>query len=192
MKHCSILACNKTYYAKGLCEMHYARVRKGKSALAPTPYTYRPAVIEGDIAKLTLGGNKGYAIVDKADAGLDKYHWSLDGSGYPAGKVGNSVKKLHHVVIGKPPKGLVTDHINRNKLDSRRSNLRHVTQRVNTHNVNILKTNTSGHTGVTWSKNSRRWVAQGHFNGKKQSGGYHATIEEAVKARKELEQIYKN
>lgn len=42
---------------------------------------------------------------------------------------------LHKIIMGKPPKGFVTDHINRNKLDNRRCNLRFLTYRMNTLNT---------------------------------------------------------
>jgi len=44
---------------------------------------------------------------------------------------------LHHAVIGKPPKGYVVDHINRNPLDNRRENLRFVTVAENAWNQDL-------------------------------------------------------
>ena len=41
---------------------------------------------------------------------------------------------VHQMIIGKAPKGFVIDHINRNKLDNRRQNLRFVTPSENTLN----------------------------------------------------------
>lgn len=41
---------------------------------------------------------------------------------------------IHQMIIGKAPKGKVVDHINRNKLDNRRENLRFITQAENIKN----------------------------------------------------------
>jgi hypothetical protein len=40
-------------------------------------------------------------------------------------------QKMHHVIMGVPPKGLMIDHINGNGLDNRKCNLRIVTNRQN-------------------------------------------------------------
>lgn len=71
---------------------------------------------------------KKMAILDEEDIWLlDKYSWFIDGFGYITGdktKNGNKQRiKLHHLVIGKPPKGLCIDHKNGNKLDNRKENL---------------------------------------------------------------------
>lgn len=171
--------------------MHYYRVKRGKPLLEPTRFTRRPAIIDGDVAKLPLAGGKEYALVDVVDSKVDQYQWSKSTKGYGQARVNGKLVLLHHYLLGKPPEGMVTDHINRNKLDNRKGNLRFVTQKVNMNNLNMLSTNTSGHTGVTWAKNERKWVAQSFFNGKRQHGGYHVTIEEAVRARKVLELKYK-
>lgn len=49
------------------------------------------------------------------------YRWNV-GSTYPS----NGFKRLHNIVMGNTPKGMFIDHINRNKLDNRKSNLRFV------------------------------------------------------------------
>lgn len=50
--------------------------------------------------------------------------------------------------------------------------------------------NTSGYTGVIWSKDHNKWRVYLHRNKKKIEGGLHVTIESAIAKRKELEQLY--
>lgn len=52
------------------------------------------------------------------------------------------------------------DHIDRNPLNCRRTNLREVTQQQNTTNKSKMSNNTSGITGVSWDKQRQLWVAQ--------------------------------
>lgn len=61
--------------------------------------------------------------------------WHIAGDGYAQHTVDGGKKiYMHDVLIGKAPKGLVTDHKNRNKLDNRRRNLRHITRSENIKN----------------------------------------------------------
>ena len=57
-----------------------------------------------------------------------------------------------------PEKGL--DHINRNRSDNRLCNLRLANQSENTQNTAIRKNNTSGYKGVTFCKNTNKWISQ--------------------------------
>ena len=59
-----------------------------------------------------------------------KHCWYLDSNGYPMTYTARS-KTLHKNLLGKQQKGYVIDHINRNKLDNRLSNLRVITQKEN-------------------------------------------------------------
>lgn len=75
---------------------------------------------------------------------LIPYTWQVTPTGYA---YTYAVKKwgricmfgmMHHCVIGRSVYPLVTDHINRDKLDNRRENLRQVTHRQNVLNSNHL------------------------------------------------------
>lgn len=128
---CTINECDKPHLAKGYCQKHYYRAKRGQSITGKSRFDKRPTTIDGSIAIIELANGKGFTQVDLSDKNLDEHNWSLSGDGYPMTYVKGTFVKIHHLVVGKPPKGLVTDHINRNKLDNRKDNLRFVTQREN-------------------------------------------------------------
>jgi hypothetical protein len=115
------------------------------------------------------------SIVDDDMGFLSTYKWFFNGNGYAGRrfKSFDGTQKtlyLHHCVIGFPLNGLVTDHINNNTLDNRRSNLRTVTERINQSNQLRKKIGkaTSKYPGVSWNKSVRKWMSQirikGHTN----------------------------
>lgn len=130
-KLCTIQDCGKPHLAKGMCQKHYYRAKRGQSITGKSRFDRRPARVEGELAYIELANNKGEAIIDAINKDLDKYNWSLSGDGYPMTYIKGKYVKMHHLVIGKPKKGLVTDHRNRDKLDNRKDNLRSVTQYEN-------------------------------------------------------------
>ena len=63
-----------------------------------------------------------------------------------------------HRFIMKPPTGSIVDHINRNGLDNRRSNLRIVTNRQNCWNSSRgIKVGSSKYKGVRWNPKDGKW-----------------------------------
>ncbi len=87
-------------------------------------------------------------IFSPEDAVLLERKWRMTRTGYALGMVPgqrNKSELVHHVVciraFGRKPdrwgKGEVTDHINRNKLDNRRENLRIVQESVNARNRSL-------------------------------------------------------
>lgn len=72
---------------------------------------------------------------------------------------------MHHEIIGRPPKGMVNDHINGQYLDNGRKNLRHVTIRQNCQNRKNQK-KTSQYPGIDWHKRGKKWRAVIQVNGK--------------------------
>lgn len=100
------------------------------------------------------------ACVDDEDFNrVNQYKWYLNSHGYAVHSFthGEHVK-MHHFIVGRPLKPLVTDHINRWKWDNRRSNLRFVTVTQNNQNRPGL--------GVTWNKSVQKWQVQRERNKK--------------------------
>lgn len=82
------------------------------------------------------------------------------------------------------------DHINRNPLDNRRSNLRKSTQAYNTRNKSRQKNNSSGVSGVGWMKRLQKWRARITYNEKPIYIGIFDNKEDAIKARLKAEKEY--
>lgn len=85
-----------------------------------------------------------------------------------------------HRILTKCPNDKVVDHINRNTLDNRMSNLRVVSRSQNMLNL-------SGVRGVDRNKETGKWRARIFINGIEYHLGYFEHKEEAYAARKEAE-----
>lgn len=74
---------------------------------------------------------------------------------------------------------LIVDHINNDKLDNTVENLQYITQRLNSSKD---KKNTSSiYTGVSWSKEKKKWKSCIRINGKSKHLGYFTDELEASK-----------
>lgn len=133
------------------------------------------------------------AIIDDEDLNLvSKYIWhyadqGTGGKGYA--KTNNKGKKpallrMHRIILGLRGKEKV-DHINRNTLDNRKSNLRIVTQSQNMMNAGIRKTNKSGFKGVHFAKREKKWLAMIWKDNKQIFLGYFKSDKEAANAYNE-------
>ena len=111
--------------------------------------------------------------------------WSLNNSGYVSAAGG-----LLHRQIMRPEEGFEVDHINGDKLDNRRTNLRCVTHSQNHFNMPHRPDNTSGVKGVVWHRENRRWQAQIGLRGRCIYLGNTLDFFEAVCLRKSAEVKY--
>lgn len=116
------------------------------------------------------------------------YTWRANKLGYAAASINRIQKRFHVQIMGKK-NGYVIDHIDQNKLNNQRSNLRFLTKTGNAINSKISKNNTSGIKGVRKAR-SGRWVACLMLNGKNIYLGTYDTIEEAAEARRKGEEKY--
>jgi len=146
-------------------------------------------VFKGDIVECYHKGEKIF-IISAEDYDLVKeQHWYLGQNGYI---YSSGTQVLLHRYIMKPPSGYIVDHINRNKRDNRRENLRLANKSLNAFNSKIYKNNKSGVTGVYFRKNTKKWTAEIKVNYRKICLGCYETKEEAINARKKAEQKYIN
>jgi len=101
-------------------------------------------------------------ICNYKDLYLVESHTWYCADGYAATKTSGSTNQqyLYNLVMQHIPTEITVDHINRNGLNNSKSNLRLVDQRTQTINQGIKSNNTSGVTGVSYYKKSKRWVAQ--------------------------------
>jgi len=131
------------------------------------------------------------AIVDDEDfERVSQYKWSFHKIGYAFRNCGpKAVRKaqyLHRFLLDEPA-GIV-DHINGDGLDNRRANLRVVDKSGNGLNRHKLdRRNTSGATGVSWSKEKRLWYARIKVRGHVRALGYFRDKEAAIAARRAAE-----
>lgn len=111
---------------------------------------------------------------------------SFDGGGYKQGMIGGKKFRAHRVAwalnFDAWPDGEI-DHINGSKDDNRIENLRCVDRTTQCRNMSMMKSNTSGFTGITLHELTKRWRAQCWLNNKNVHLGYFATLEEAIFAR---------
>lgn len=77
------------------------------------------------------------------------------------------------------------DHIDRNKLNNRVSNLREASKSENCLNSSKRITNTSGYKNVVWHKVAKKWRAQVTVNKKRVHVGLFDSPEEAYQALKD-------
>jgi hypothetical protein len=96
---------------------------------------------------------------------------------------------LHEYLIGKK-KGFFVDHKNRDSLDNRRRNLRHVTVYQNGWNMKVRKDNVSGYKGVHFHKPTNKWNTRISVKGKRICLGHFEILEDAIKVRKLAEKKY--
>ncbi len=113
--------------------------------------------------------------------------WVLGHRGSPVSRVRRGPERkavyLHHYIVGCPLRGYVVDHINGDKLDNRKENLRICRQGENSRNQKRHRNNTSGQAGVRQYGRRGRWLACLMLSRKAIHLGCFDTFAEAREAR---------
>lgn len=117
-----------------------------------------------------------------------------DASGYFMVKLLGKKRLAHRILFemanGPIPEGLEIDHVDRNKDNNSRINLRLATRSENNRNCGMRSNNTSCSKGVYWHKATGKWMAYINHNGRRIHLGLFRVFEEAVAARRDAELKY--
>ena len=113
------------------------------------------------------------------------YQWYFNGHGYlqAKGKDENNKYSVRlHRIITQAEYGAEVDHINHDKFDNRKCNLRICTHKQNCRNRKS--------TGVCFDKHSGKYQSYIVVDGKKHHLGCYMVFNDAIQARKEAEEKY--
>lgn len=127
-------------------------------------------------------------LVDDGDYDwLTQWTWYCNYQGYATrtyrNNKGKQVRVAMHRVIMDTPVGLETDHIDFDRLNNQKHNLRIATHSENQRNKRRRVDNKSGYIGVSLDKKYGTWRAQAMKDGKQISVGSYKTAKEAAVAR---------
>jgi hypothetical protein len=144
-------------------------------------YRPRPPTPKGDAVKTIPLGNGFYAYVDAGDyEELNRRRWRVF-NGYAGRSEKGKIVYMHRQIM-QPPEGMIVDHINRNRLDNTRGNMRNITRSENQANMGKRAGTSSIYKNVVYVKDKGKWVARMVFMGLRISLGYHADEAEAARA----------
>lgn len=124
---------------------------------------------------------------------LSNKYWYTDDYGYLIhcdrvdGK--NHYLRFHRLIM-HPNNDECVDHINANKQDNRKSNLRICTHQENMRNSRLRFNNKSGIIGVHWSKYKNRWISSITINGNTEKRKSFIAKSDAIKMRLLMEAYY--
>ena len=184
---CKVEGCDSLEDINGYCSKHYQQMYKHGKVYNRTIYDPNEVMIHKDYAEIILYDKNcneiGGAIIDIEDIEkVTKFKWHIIFGRHEA-RVSSHISRkenifLHHVIMGKPEKNKVIDHINGNPLDNRKSNLRFCTH------------NTSGYPGVSWHEQNQKWKVTIKYNGQEIYLGYYISLKKAIKVRQQAEIKY--
>lgn len=125
------------------------------------------AVVDSAVCLLGFGSRE--VLIDAEDAArCSVFRWWLfranrTESGdysYAAIRRAGRIVLLHRFVLEVSEREIHVDHLNGNRLDNRKGNLRACSHAENMQNRKIHRNNTSGFKGVSWSQNNNGWIAR--------------------------------
>lgn len=170
--------------------------KKEKPVINKKPAGQKKQNIYCDMGEYTI--INGDIIVDTEDVdfikSLNRYV-GKNSSGYPIIFVNNDWFFIHRLLMNLPQRydketKIIVDHINGDRLNCRKQNMRICHKEKNPINCKIYKNNTSGVKGVSWMKKLLKYQASIHVNGRSIYLGVYSDINDAIIAREIAEEKY--
>ena len=144
--------------------------------------------------KIQLNGNRyrnnpvrGYVLVDDDDyLYLTQFKWHVSWNGYAKRTIVKNKGNFGMVTMARDVMGATIgefiDHIDGNKLNNQKNNLRFATKSQNGMNRKAPRHNISGYKGVYFDSPTKKWRAEIGFGGARKKLGRFLFIEDAVRA----------
>lgn len=206
-RHCKI--CNKEgdfkiikkYDSEYYCIKHLYQIKKYNKIIDEsqrTIFTKNEFIILKDYAEIVIYNflNKEIlrTMIDTEDVEKCKqYKWCYsNSSGYCCTTINKKIILLHNYILGLFDKDSYNcvDHIDRNKTNNKKNNLRICMENDNHKNLSKRQKTSSDIIGVSWSQERKKWVAQICVNKKNINLGRFENIEDAIKTRLKAEKQY--
>ena len=126
---------------------------------------------------IPLAHNRTVLIDEEDYERLSARRWCMSGR-YAASRIDGRLIYMHRFLMNASA-GMAVDHINGNRLDNRKANLRFATQRQNTRNQ--TPRNQAGYKGVYFRKDTGKWQAKIMVDYKSINLGCFGTPEEGAR-----------
>lgn len=192
---CSVEGCNNPVFCKGYCTKHYAQIQHHGSIIT-TIFDKNEIVEHEDYAEIIVrnkqGTIKGKAIIDLDDVERCKrFKWGMYSNGYFYGNINKILRiRLHRFILGLDAwdKSNEVDHINRNRADNRKSNLRIVNHSENNKNKerNYSKIVNTDNDNVYFDKRHNTYYGRYGFKGCTYTTNRYKNRQDALNAINEI------
>jgi hypothetical protein len=187
MKKCEVCGATEkeTKITRNLCNKHYLQIWRYGKIKKYTRNMPNKIIKFKDYALLECTDsnyNNKYTKIDLDDVErVSKYKWTIDKStNYVRTSSNGKNFKLHRFIL-RYDDNLFIDHINNNRLDNRKNNLRIVTPKQNALNSSLCKNNTSSYKGI--HKQKSKWVVRIRYNNSTLYLGWYKSFKEALIVR---------
>lgn len=183
---------------KFLCGKHRAQIQRNGKISTRTRKDMNEIIIdeEKNVAKVCLydkdGNIRNYAIIDIEDVDkIKSYKWSEANTGYATTQIDyKDIILMHRLIMSVSDRNIEVDHIDRNRLNNKKSNLRITDRQDNARNIKIQINNSSGVSGIHYDNERDKWKSQIYKGGKAIVNIRFDSFDDAVKERIKNESIY--
>ena len=149
--------------------------------------------IDNYVVGVTDKGEKFYFDLEDYQKIVKNNHYWFIEDGYVRTRhieTGIRYRTSMHRLIMNVKEGTYIDHINRQRNDNRKINLRIANKNQNAMNSKIPINNSSGYKGVCWNKLNNNWHSEITVLGKCINLGSYKNLKKAINIRKQAEKNY--
>ncbi|MEA5016133.1 MAG: HNH endonuclease [Candidatus Limiplasma sp.] len=171
------------------CIKHYLQMYNHGVCCDEKKRRYENKIIHGILESKIVTSSGEQIIVDTEMIPiLSEHTWCLNAAGYAVSRTKGKYVRLNRLILACEPE-FVVDHINGNKLDNRKTNLRKCKPIENSRNKGLGRNNQTGVAGVS-KRADGKWRVRIMVGRTEKALGVYDSFEKAVNVRREAEKIH--